>query len=461
MGKGRWGGVKRCLWGAAIFVPWAAASLAGAQGVLPRSDDGRPAAAGRDAPASPAAVTPSAPESPGSIYNDAMHPLDVVRQSMDNWSSSEMAALGIGMHMAREACERMKPEDYNSDDLYELAHLCAFGQDWSPANEAAQRYLVSKAPEHRAQAFAVSVGAFVHLNAPDLALATTREMLRSEPYDAEVAYTVRYMKDLLETAGSPDALRLAADEHPKVIDALGKGTALKAAYGDAVVNTGVLYATAMEAAFFARYAGDDARAALYAADAEGALPKDAVLTGEDRDEIDSVRLRYRLLGSRLAHIPVIRSFKSATARAQIGADFGAATALVFFPDWCVQCKKMMPTMTEFAAANRDTPIHAYGLLFEEPGEEQSPGTQRELLGTEVMEVSAKTAHSFGMNDYPLGVVVDHEGVIRFIGVLPGDAFNGDGYITKVITRMANGQVKTLAPPRQSNEPMPRERKTGS
>jgi hypothetical protein len=312
-----------------------AVNLLDAQGVTAKTNVAP--AAEKDAPNQTVASIPvikssSDAELPGAIYKEAMHPLDVVRQSMDNWSDSELAALSIGIHMAREACDRMKPDDYSKDDLYDLAHLCAFGQDWNRANTAAQRYLASKAPEHRAQAFAISVGAFVHMNALDLALATTREMLRKEPYDAEVAYTVRYMKDDLEMAGNLDAVVLAAEEHEKLIEALRKGIPLKSTYGDATVSTGVLYAMAMEAAFFARYSRNDALAAIYANDAEEALPKDAVLTAEDRQEIDSTNLQYRLLGTELAAIPVIRSYKSAMAKAQIDKNFGAATALVIFPE---------------------------------------------------------------------------------------------------------------------------------
>jgi thiol-disulfide isomerase/thioredoxin len=382
-------------------------------------------------------------ELPGAIYKEAMHPLDVVRQSMENWSEAELGALSVGVKTAREACDRMKPENYSKEDLYDLAHLCAFGQDWNPANTAAQQYLASKAPEHRTQAYAISIGAFVHLDAVDLALATTREMLRLQPYDAEEAYAVHYMKAYLETTGNPNALALAEEEHAKVVEALSKGTALKATYGDAVVNIGLLFEMAIEAAFFERYAGNDLQATQYLGDVERALPANAALTGEDRQEIDSAKLQYHLLGTELEHIPVIRSYKSATAKTEIGANFGAATALVVFPEWCVQCKKMMPTITQFGAANAETPIYAYGLIFKEGGEQAAPNAEKELLGTDVVEVSEETARSFGTTDYPLGIVVDHTGVIRFIGVIPSDAFNGDGYMERVITRMVGVQVRAL------------------
>jgi hypothetical protein len=50
-------------------------------------------------------------------------------------------------------------------------------------------------------------------------------------------------------------------------------------------------------------------------------------------------------------------------------------------------------------------------------------------------VPVATAQSLGVLDFPTAVVVDGEGVIRFIGMIPADAFNGDGYIGKVIQRM--------------------------
>ncbi len=147
----------------------------------------------------------SALPSPGAVYKQAMHPLEVVRVSLDNWSDSELGALAVGMHRAREACQERKAGDYSGDDLYDLAKLCSFGQDWNDANTAATRYIDSHAEPWRAQAYALSINAMVHLNGVDTAVQLAELMLQRLPYDAEVAYAVRYLKDYLEQAGDKQA----------------------------------------------------------------------------------------------------------------------------------------------------------------------------------------------------------------------------------------------------------------
>jgi hypothetical protein len=260
-----------------------------------------------------------------------------------------------------------------------------------------------------------------------------------------VAYAVRYMKDCLDRAGNTAALTLAVEEHQAIVQALAPGVPLKAVHGDAVISVGALDESAMELAFLQRYAGDDAAALSTVADVEGALQNAATSTPEDRQRIDGISTQYRLLGARLPAIEVSRSLMSPAAKAQINPNFGAATVLVLFPDWCVQCRKMMRTVTGFVAANGAAPIHAYGLMFPDEtitGEQQShEENAKELQGTPTLVVSVGAARSFGALDYPMGIVIDKTGVIRFIGVIPGDAFNGDGYIEKVITRMAAKETR--------------------
>jgi hypothetical protein len=379
---------------------------------------------------------------PGEVYKQAMHPLDQVRSSLENWSDAELGALATGMHMAHEDCQQRKPEDYHGDDLYDLAHLCAFGQDWEGANSAATLYIARGAPEHRTQAYALIVNALMHQNAVDLAVQTTQVMLDRMPYDAEVAFTVRYMKDALEQAGNPTALNLAAEEHAKIVQALKLGVPLKAANDDAVMDVGSLYDSAMVLAFLQRYAGQDSAAAATAADCEGALAALSVLAAEDGKHIETVRLRYRLLGAHLPNIVASRALISATAKAQLPRSFGAGTVLVLFPDWCAQCRRMMKVLTEFNKVNATTPLYAYGLVFVDDSLIDDKAVHdafvKEMQGTPTYIVPAATAQNFGAIEFPLAIVTDATGTVRFIGGIPGDAFKGGGYIEKVIVRMTSG-----------------------
>ncbi|HUB50628.1 MAG TPA: hypothetical protein VL986_00585 [Terracidiphilus sp.] len=417
---------------------------------------------------------------PGEIYKQAMHPLDVVRSEISNWSDSELQALGVGVKMAHETCDASKPESYKGDDLYDLARLCALGQDWNQAYAVAQDYIAALDRTHRSQAFAISVSALVHIHDIDTAVATARTMLRSQPYDAEVAYSIRSLKDYLERSGNPAAIVLAEQEHPAIVDALKLGVPLKAENSEAVIGIGALFESGMELAFFERYAGDDRSAGATISDLEDALGTKAQFSGTDWQQISRVRAEYGLIGWRLPRIEVEKSLETKAARVPSpavrsrpprapaltqtagalplinGPDFGAVTVLVFFPDWCAQCRAMMKTVTEFATLNAQTPIHAWGLMYSDAApdaEAQSAidaATEsriKELEGTNTLIVSAATAAKFSPGDFPMAVVVDQAGVVRFVGTIPTDSFNGNGYMQRIILRMAT----TEASPRASDK----------
>lgn len=422
------------LWLAGVLLAWSSA-LCAQTAPAPQATTPPQQNPSAQPPADP--VLP--PKSPADLFKDAMHPLDAVRASLDNWSDAELGALAAGMRMAAQDCAQKKPDLYQGNDLYALARLCAFGQDWEGANAAALGYVASHEEEHQAQAYAISVSALVHMGATDLAVQTAHEMLSRLPYDAEVAYAMRDLKNDLAQASNPDALALAELEHPLIVAALKQGVALKAAHGDAAMGVGVLYESAMQSAFLNRFSGNDAAAAGDAADVQAALPTSASLGAEDQQRREAVDIRYRLLGMHLAPVKVLRALESPAAKAQIDLSFASASVLVLFPDWCVACRKMMKTLTEFAVINRNTPLHAYGLVFADDsfvlGKAAHDENFKQLTGTQTLEVPDTAAQSFGATDYPLGIVLDNTRTIRFIGLLPSNAFNGDGYISKVIVNM--------------------------
>jgi thiol-disulfide isomerase/thioredoxin len=281
----------------------------------------------------------------------------------------------------------------------------------------------------------------------DLAIQTAREMLWKLPYDAEAAYSMRNLKDSLEESSNPFAVNLAADEHSAILMALEQGVPLKATHGDAVMGLGELYESAMQLAFLERYNGRNQLAETTVAEIEAALPAAAALTAEDRLMVNSVTARYRLLGMHVPEVKAMRSLQSPNAKAQIDPNFGSATVLVLFPDWCVACRQMMKTLTEFAGVNRDTLIHAYGLVFADDsvalGQAAHEKNFKEMLGTRTLVVPATSTADFGATDFPMGIVLDGTGAVRFIGQIPSTAFNGDSYMGKVIVRMVREGEATL------------------
>lgn len=71
-------------------------------------------------------------------------------------------------------------------------------------------------------------------------------------------------------------------------------------------------------------------------------------------------------------------------------------------------------------------------------------TAKELEGTNTLIVSSASAAKFSPNDFPLAIVVDHSGVVRFIGAIPTDSFNGNGYMQRIIVRMATAEAAPKA-----------------
>jgi len=428
-----------------------------------------PSAMGQETVRAPAAAAPDATmvRRPGDIYREAMHPLDVVRNSLDNWSDSELGALAAGMHQAREACAQAKPEQYAGEDLYDLARLCALGQVWNSVLTVAQRYVASddaaQPVAHKARAYAMEVNALIQINDLPQAVATTREMLGKLPYDAAVSESSAYVTTYLEQALDADSLVLALAEHAAILEALKKGAPLAETNGSDAVSVGSLYESGMHLAFLERYAGAAKPAALVVRQLRAALPDAAALSLEDQRLIEAVDTRYGLLGAGQPAVEVLRSLGSAAAKPGLKHADGLATVMVLFPEWCTQCRKMMKPMAALAlggpAQGKPVPAKpaagkaaakfvAYGLMFQNSVEDAGAGlkdggvkdeTMKDVQGTPGFLVSPATAAAFGATEFPLGVVEDRRGKVVYVGLLPTNAFAPKGLIEEIVERTNAGQ----------------------
>ena len=54
----------------------------------------------------PEDTTPDRP--PSIVYDQTMHPFDTTRSDPNNWSETELAALGTAVHDASRECERLE-----------------------------------------------------------------------------------------------------------------------------------------------------------------------------------------------------------------------------------------------------------------------------------------------------------------------------------------------------------------
>jgi thiol-disulfide isomerase/thioredoxin len=383
---------------------------------------------------------------PGEIYLQAMKPLDTVRSSLDNWSDAELGALASGIRMAREACGEISIKMSGEQDLYDLIRLCSLGQDWTKANSAAVQYISIGASSHRAQAYALSISALVHLTDLDGAVTQARAMLRDMPYNGEVAYSMQFLKTYLTQAVDPNALGFATEEHGALVEALASGTTLQSLHGEAVMGAGALFESGMQLAFLQRYAGDTRGAERTCADLDAAVAKVDTLSVPDRQLIAAVRKEYGLLGYVLPEIDA-QGIAGSHAAKKFRNDDGFVTIVEVFPDYCPQCAKMMSGLEEFAAEHVAAKVHARGLVIRDDMTAAAPESWKGLKSATTLAVKPDAVSMLGATEYPLLVVTDQHGIVYFVGTIPANAFVPNGYMEQVIGRIVGERAVVRNGPR--------------
>lgn len=311
-------------------------------------------------------------------------------------------------------------------------------QSWPRAIDAWEQCLTRGPEVRRSHAYANLISAQVQMKKLSEAQKTSLAMLHAIPYDAEVATSILNLKSVLEYDGNLGrTLELEIAEQPAILAAIRRNRPLTEEHGDAFMPIGTLYASAMQLAFLQHY-NQDKQAALETVASLDAAVNTASLNNEDAALIQRARAGYGLLDSKLPPFRILQALESSSAKASIPPDYGLATVFVLFPDWCAGCREQMKIITEFSRINEETPIHAYGLVFHDdfgvPEDKPAVLNWADLEGTVTYLVEPETVLKFGAVDYPFGLLVDHSGAVRFAGVLPDSAFNGSGYIERVIQR---------------------------
>ena len=250
---------------------------------------------------------PATQLSPKAAYDDAIHPLELTRHSVSNWSDTEVAALTVSMSHAKVDCAARDPKNFVGSDLIDLAKLCSLGQSFPGVIAAATLYIAGQAPKPQlAQAYADLIDAHLHLKEEHDALASAQAVLAAVPYDTLTAEAIDEAISFMQFVYTPDALALSLAREPLLLATLS-GTAA------ATPSTPIYPDAAPPQSLHALYADGIALAALQQlsknspesitttiAALDAALP--SALDPDDAIPITLTRRRYALLGQPLPNL---------------------------------------------------------------------------------------------------------------------------------------------------------------
>lgn len=379
--------------------------------------------------------------SPGAALQQAMQPVELTRQSIANWSDIEQEALAVAVKQAADACAARNPKDYTGDSLIDLGRLCTLGLGWPNVIEAASRYLDQNgdmAP-HAQDALASKINAELELKNEKAAAGDTGRMLAAGAYTSATAAAttefIRYAR-LLYTA---DAISVAEKREPLILNSLDTLSFPATDVSEVTLNAAAprlaqpapldaveLYREALVLAELYQLDGQPQAAGRVVKELDRAVPEQT--TSDELASIREIRHRYDQIGAPL-NITQTLLPGSLVARAHI-AQRGTVTALLLFPDWCAQGARLAKQMPVGAFSVSDHRALMYGLLVRTAATMNMDSGVREsvsktfspvnamdyLSGTQTFQASSALLDTFGTDEFPLLIVADATGIIRFIEV---------------------------------------------
>ncbi len=402
--------------------------------------------AAAQAPAASGATASPLQLSPVAAYQQALRPFELTRKSIGNWSDSEVGAFAVAMKNGKTECLARKPESFTGEDLISFAKLCSLGQQWGPMGVAAGMYIDAKdLPKPQlSTAYGYKLESAIHARDRVAILNTEKAMLEAVPYNEVLDAVTNEALAFLELPFPQDALEVDGLREPVLLAELKKD--------NPSLPRHVLYEDGVGMAALQQYVDDSVGAAATVADLDAALG--TALDPDDAIPVEVARRRYALLGQKLPAIDYRLSLKDVREVPRIDRDLGAATALLLFPDWCAQCVRMAPTIWDARTRLGPSQIHVYGLVAEAtpdkaallvaqmkpmspPPLDAPPKSPSELLlHNPVLVVPPETLKTFGADDFPFLIVVDHAGIVRFAEAAREPVLDEGGFLDWVAPHVA-------------------------
>ncbi len=411
---------------------------------------------------------------PATALEDAIHPFDVIHRASQNWSDVERNAFTLARQRGKESCTAIKSAALNPDQLVAYARLCAFGDNWEAVKKATNEYLAlpreQQHDDHGASsgqvstAFDLKIQAELRLQQPDEALLDSRAMLQVVPYNIDAVEALDATITYLQFSDSENALALIRDRHPMLLAKISASGNPDSTDPSLNIPVSTLYSEALQLSTILQYLNRPKEADAELEKIEASLP--ASLPPHEAISIGNYRNRYLLLGKQpptLATAEWLMSADGAGIAPRLDA-IGETTALLIFPDWCIQCVALQPQLMRtwkrlraddnrfFALLATDERSNASQHKDAEPkskslNKQSSSGSQLPplpggkpgiphidlnlsgdnrpitlLQGTPTFVVPSKTLQSFFTSEVPLVVILDRHGLVRVIQAA------GDNYL---------------------------------
>ncbi len=367
--------------------------------------------------------------SPQAAYAEALHPLEVTRHNIANWSDVELAAMNVAIAKAKAACQARSPETTQAPDLVDLARLCSLGQEWASVVAAASRYIASPlAPKPLLpDAYVAQTEARLRLKQEPAALQSALEMLKAVPYTTDVGDCIDEALGYMRFVHTADALTLAEARQALLLDALRVTPAPQSAPANtaapATMSASVLYAQGLLLPALQQLAAMPAAAGSSVTALDAALP--TKLSSDDTLLVAKQRRRYALLGKPLTGIHPMKSLSMPNDALPALPANSAITAMLLFPDWCAQCVHLGSQLPLTVFTVEGHSAYLYALLAETLPPRKpdpkitntafSPAYAAALLAeTPTVTVPVATLSRFEADDFPLLLLTDTRGVLRVL-----------------------------------------------
>jgi len=404
-------------------------------------------------------------ESPADLYQRAMQPVEIVRRSPNIITDSEMAAWGVAVSTAADACVGRKIDEFSGEDLFQFARLCLLGQQYDDAAEAARKYVRDGNTTSQESARALIVRA--NLSGGNLLQAerAAYDLLRNHPYDGTVHTMVQeVVMALAATDAVENALQMVSARSEALTNALRAGGGLALNEGTYRVPQSALVRDALSAVYLYRienrveHVQDSARA-LLASLRQIVADSGPAASPLERESMQAALRRAEMLMSDAPALDVKAASSTKPPRAMSAISYGKnVSVLSFYAPWSPQRKTMFELLAAMARDYKLFPVQIFAVstpalatgdanadvskvisgLAEQFGKEGSPVP---LL------VTADSANrDFAIDDWPMFVVVDPQGRIRFLDTLTGSEYKDGGRMHRLVAALASQAGPIPTPP---------------